>query len=252
MRAIFTYHSIDSSGSAISVAEPDFRRHIRWFASGGVRVVALEELVAADDTEDVVALTFDDAFQSFATIAAPLLQEHGLPAALFVSTKRVGSTNAWDVPSQTKNIPILPLLDWDGIAGVAERGVSVGSHARTHRRLTSLDSSSLADELEGSFDDLRRELGAAPTALAYPYGDALAREREAAAAIYKIALSTELRSIGENEELHMLPRIDAYYLRVPGRLESFGTPAFKRYLRIRSRGRRLRASVHRLLGQGGG
>jgi len=252
VRAIFTYHSIDSSGSAISVAEPDFRRHIRWFASGGVRVVALEELVAADDTEDVVALTFDDAFQTFATIAAPLLQEHGLPAALFVSTKCVGSTNAWDVPSQTKNIPILPLLDWDGIAGVAERGVSVGSHARTHRRLTSLDSSLLADELEGSFDDLRRELGAAPTALAYPYGDALEREREAAAAIYKIALSTELRSIGENEELHMLPRIDAYYLRVPGRLESFGTPAFKRYLRIRSRGRRLRASVHRLLGQGGG
>ena len=252
MRAILNYHSIDSSGSAISIAEPDFRRHVRWLASGRVSVVSLDDLVAADDGKDSVALTFDDGFQSFAAIAAPLLEEHGLPAALFVATERVGGTNAWDTPTETNRVPVLPLLDWDGIATVAERGVSVGSHCRTHRRLTSLDSSAVTDELEGSFDDIRRELGVAPTVLAYPYGDALARERTSAAAIYNLALSTELKSFGENEDLHMLPRIDAYYLRVPGRLESFGTPAFKRYLRIRSRGRHLRASVHRLLGQGGG
>jgi peptidoglycan/xylan/chitin deacetylase (PgdA/CDA1 family) len=147
---------------------------------------------------------------------------------------------------------VFPLLDWAGIATVAERGVAIGSHGRTHRRLTLLDSSSVSDELEGSFDDLRRELGVAPTALAYPYGDALDRERRIAAGIYKLALSTELKRVDEDEDLHMLPRLDAYYLRVPGRLESFGTPAFTRYLRIRSRGRRLRASVDRLLGQGGG
>lgn len=212
----------------------------------------LDQIVAADDGNDCVALTFDDGFQSFAAIAAPLLEEHGLPGALFVSTERVGGTNAWDTPTETNRFPVLPLLDWDGIATVAERGVSIGSHGRTHRRLTSLDDSAVIEELEGSFEDLRRELGVVPTVLAYPYGDASAREQKTAAGIYRLALSTEMRSVGENEDLHMLPRIDAYYLRVPGRLESFGTPAFKRYLRIRSRGRRLRASVHRLLGQGGG
>jgi len=206
----------------------------------------------ADDGDDSIALTFDDGFRSFATIVAPLLEEHGLPAALFVATERVGGTNAWDTSLDGDSLPVFPLLDWDGIAAVAERGVSVGSHGRTHRSFTSLDTSAVTDEMEGSFDDLRRELGVAPTALAYPYGDAAAREREQAAGIYKHALSTELRAVGENEDLHMLPRIDAYYLRVPGRLESFGTPAFERYLRIRNRGRRLRASVHRLLGQGGG
>jgi peptidoglycan/xylan/chitin deacetylase (PgdA/CDA1 family) len=252
VRAIINYHSIDSSGSAISIAEPDFRRHVRWLASGRVKVVSLDDLVASDDGTDRIALTFDDGFQSFASIAAPLLEEHGLPAALFVATERVGGTNAWDTPTDTNRFPILPLLDWEGIASVAERGISVGSHGKTHRRLTTLDASSVKEELEGSFADIRRELGVSPTVLAYPYGDALAREQESAAAIYNLALTTELRSLGENEGLHMLPRLDAYYLRVPGRLESFGTPAFKRYLRIRSRGRRLRASVHRLLGQDGG
>jgi peptidoglycan/xylan/chitin deacetylase (PgdA/CDA1 family) len=197
-------------------------------------------------------LTFDDGFQSFASIAAPLLEEYGLPAALLVATERDGGNNAWDAPTETNRFPILPLLDWEGIAIVAERGIAIGSHCKTHRRLTTLDASSVKEELEGSFDDIKRELGVAPTVLAYPYGEALARERECAAAVYKLALTTELKSLGESDDLHMLPRLDAYYLRVPGRLESFGTPAFKRYLRIRSRGRRLRASVHRLLGQDGG
>lgn len=252
MRAILNYHSIDSSGSAISISEQDFRRHVRWLASGKVKVVTLDALVADDDDHDSVALTFDDGFQNFAAIAAPLLEENALPAALFVATGHVGGTNAWHQPGQSRHFPVLPLLDWDGIATVSERGVAIGSHSRTHRRLTSLDAQSVTDELEGSFDDVRRELGVGPTALAYPYGDASLRERNKAASIYKLALSTELRSVGEGDDLHMLPRIDAYYLRVPGRLESFGSAAFNRYLRIRGRGRRLRASVHRLLGQGGG
>lgn len=252
MRAILTYHSIDSSGSAISISEQDFRRHVRWLATGKVRVVPLDALVTRDDGHDSVALTFDDAFQNFAAVAAPLLEENALPAALFIATQRVGGTNAWHSPAQSSHVPVLPLLDWDGIASVAERGVAIGSHTRTHRPLTSLDEQSVTDELEGSFDDLKKELGVAPTALAYPYGDASTRERNQAASVYKLALSTELRSVGEIEDLHMLPRIDAYYLRVPGRLESFGSAAFNRYLRIRGRGRRLRASVHRLLGQGGG
>jgi peptidoglycan/xylan/chitin deacetylase (PgdA/CDA1 family) len=252
VRAILNYHSIDSSGSAISISEQDFRRHVRWLASGKVKVVTLDALVADDDDLDSIALTFDDGFQNFAAIAAPLLEENALPAALFVATGHVGGTNAWHQPEHSRHFPVLPLLDWDGIATVSERGVAIGSHSRTHRRLTSLDAQSVTDELEGSFDDLRRELGVGPTALAYPYGDASSRERNKAASIYKLALSTELRSVGEGDDLHMLPRIDAYYLRVPGRLESFGSAAFNRYLRIRGRGRRLRASVHRLLGQGGG
>ena len=61
-----------------------------------------------------------------------------------------------------------------------------------------------------------------------------------------------MRDVAKDEDLHMLPRIDAWYFRTAGRLESFGTPAFNRYLRVRSRGRRLRASVNRLLVQDGG
>jgi peptidoglycan/xylan/chitin deacetylase (PgdA/CDA1 family) len=252
VRAIFTYHSIDSSGSAISVSEDVFRRHMRWLVSGAVRVLPLDVLVACNDDNDAVALSFDDGFANFAAIAAPLLEEHGLPATLFISTSHVGSTNAWHSPKQSKNLPVLGLLDWDGIAAVAERGVSIGSHGRTHRPLTSLSASELNEELAGSFDDMRRHLGSSPVFFAYPFGAATLRERNEAAQIYDLAVTTEMRDVAKDEDLHMLPRIDAWYFRTAGRFESFGTPAFNRYLRVRSRGRRLRASVNRLLGQDGG
>ena len=46
MRAILTYHSIDSSGSPISLSEEAFRAHVRFFGSGRVAVVPLADLPA--------------------------------------------------------------------------------------------------------------------------------------------------------------------------------------------------------------
>ena len=37
MRAVLTYHSIDDSGSPISLAEKDLRGHVAWLAARAVR-----------------------------------------------------------------------------------------------------------------------------------------------------------------------------------------------------------------------
>jgi len=109
MRAILTYHSIDSSGSPISVSPSAFRAHVRWLASGAVRVLPLDELVSAGDDEDAVAITFDDGFENFATEAAALLAQHGLPSTVFVVPEHVDGTNAWG-GSDAPGIPTLPLM----------------------------------------------------------------------------------------------------------------------------------------------
>ena len=249
VRAVLTYHSIDASRSAISVSEAEFRHHVEWLASGRVAVVPLETLLGGDPGGDAIALTFDDAFLNFSTTAANLLRDHGLPATLFVVTARVGGTNAWEVSSSAGSLPVLPLLDWGGIAALAEKGVAIGSHGKTHRRLPGLEQADLDEEVSGSLDDFRRELGMSPTAFCYPYGDVTERERNAAARAYRVAVTTELRPVEQGEDAFMVPRVDAYYLRKAGRLESFGTPAFDRYLRVRRSGRTLRRGVVRLLGR---
>ena len=65
------------------------------------------------------------------------------------------------------------IMTWDHVRALRSAGMDVQSHTRTHRVLQTLADSELRDELEGSRDDLRRELGAPARALAYPMGNPL-------------------------------------------------------------------------------
>lgn len=242
MRAVLTYHSIDPSGSPISISRAAFERHCRFLRDGPVSVVPLDRIAAVPGEDDAVAITFDDGFVNFASDAWPLLREHGLPATLFVATRRVGASNAWEGRDEP-GIPTLPLLDWSALARLAAEGLDLGSHSRTHPRLRRANGQELEDELRGSAEDLARELGRRPSSFCYPYGDHDARVVEAARAVYARACTTDLRALGPGEDPLRLPRLDAYYLRAPGRLESFGGAGLRFHLWFRRAGRCLRNAV---------
>src|SRR5713101_6332064 len=110
MRAILTYHSIDDSGSAISIPPAVFKEHVRWISQRQIHVESLDDLLAGDKEAetDTVAITFDDGFANF-TLAVELLADYGLPATLFVVAGHVGGTNAWGGRTDP-GIPTLPLL----------------------------------------------------------------------------------------------------------------------------------------------
>ena len=239
MRAILTYHSIDPSGSPISVDPDTFRRHVRWLAAGWVRVVPIDELMELPDEVDAVAITFDDGFRNFGDVAAPALAEHGLPATVFVVTDCVGKTNAWN-GVERRGIPTLPLLGWDGLARAAEGGVELGVHGRTHKRLTTVSGTELVDEVAGAAARLAARTGVMPTTFAYPYGSVSRAAADEVGAAFRWACTTELRPLSQRETPHLLPRLDMYYFRTPGRLEGWGTPPLRRFISFRSRARRVR------------
>lgn len=242
MRAILTYHSVDPSGSPISIEARDFRRQVDWLASGRVQVVSLDRLLSLPRETLAVALTFDDGFANFVTEAAPLLRDRGLPATLFVVTGHIGRDNRWRDRGDA-GIPVFPLLDWDALGRLREAGVTLGAHTRTHPWLTRLDGPMLEAELAGAAAEMERRLGERPETLAYPYGDVDNRVARAAAACYRWACTTELRPLGDAESRHRLPRIDAWYLRDPARLADWGSPEFRAWLWCRRQGRRLRVSL---------
>jgi len=242
VRAILTYHSVDSSGSPISIDEAAFRAHVRWLVSGTVRVVPLAQITSPEAGNEAVALTFDDGFANFADAAWPLLRERGLPATLFVVSGHVGGTNAWG-GRDAAGIPTLPLMDWDGIARAVAEGVTVGAHTRTHPDLRAVSDAALEDELGGAAEAIAEHTGVRPDAVAYPYGGVSDAVGGAAARHFRQGCTTELRLLTDMEPPLLLPRLDAYYLRDPGRLEAWGTPAFRRRLRVRAGLRRVRAAI---------
>jgi peptidoglycan/xylan/chitin deacetylase (PgdA/CDA1 family) len=242
MRAILTYHSIDPSGSPISLDETTFARHVAFLASGEVRVVTLDALAALPETERAVALTFDDGFLNFATVAWPRLAAAGLPATVFLVSDHVGRDNRWGGRSEA-GIPELPLMDWATAGRVASEGAQLGSHTRTHARLTALESAALAEELVASRERIACETGVAPDTFCYPYGDHDERTAAAVRSRYRLACTTELGVLAQDGDPHLMPRLDAWYLREPGRIESFGSAQFRRYVGRRAWLRRVRARV---------
>jgi peptidoglycan/xylan/chitin deacetylase (PgdA/CDA1 family) len=226
MKATLTYHSIDDSGSPISVSPEAFKSHLQWLASGRVRVLSLDDLVALpDEAGDALAVTFDDGFLNTRVPVEQLLAA-GLPVSLFIVSRCVGGTNAWGGREQ-RGIPTLPLLGWADLEALCQRGAGIECHTRTHPSLTGLSDTALEDELGGSAADLRDRLGAAVTHLAYPYGDVDETVSRAAARQFRFAHTTEFRLLTTSDAPHTLPRLDMYYFRQPSGLESWGTPRFQ-------------------------
>jgi peptidoglycan/xylan/chitin deacetylase (PgdA/CDA1 family) len=246
VRAILTYHSIDPSGSPISVSPAAFRRHIRHALSRGIRIVSIDDLLSADDrAADTVALTFDDGYVNVAREAIPCLAEQGLPATIFIPTAFVGKTSEWarrDRPAT----PELPLLDWDALGALAEQRIEIGSHTRTHRHLTELPPAELAGEIAGAAREIEERLGRAVSGLAYPYGSVSEDVRRAAAGVHRWACTTSFRELGTDPAFE-LPRLDMWYFEQPGMFERWGTVGFRRWVRRRNTLRRTRAALNRLL-----
>jgi peptidoglycan/xylan/chitin deacetylase (PgdA/CDA1 family) len=242
MRAILTYHSIDRSGSVISTDPRVFRRHAEWLAGSGVAVVGLADLVARPPAGPAVALTFDDAFANVATEAWPVLESLGLPATLFVPTAHVGGRNAWEEGSR---LPVLPLLDWDELGRLAERGMILGAHSHTHVDLRAASDADLVAELEQPAVRIRAETGCEATTFAYPFGGVDDRVAAATGGRYGLAVTTEFAAIGSRIEHTRLPRLDAWYFRDPARLERYGTRSFEMSVGVRRGLRRVRSLLTR-------
>lgn len=242
VRAILTYHSIDSSDSVISVSEETFRQHVRFLGSGTVRPVTLAELLLVPPDEDAVAVTFDDAFENFGSVALPLLAEHGIPSTLFVVSGHVGRRNDWGATTEP-GIPVLPLMSWEALGRAAERGVEIGVHTRRHVLLTRLPEDGVRQEVAGCAEEITLRLGIRSDSLAYPYGGVSDAVAGTVRSLVRRACTTELRTLGTLEDPMWLPRLDMYYCRRVGELEAWGSPAFRRRLWLRAQGRRMRQMV---------
>lgn len=240
MRAILTYHSIDDSGSPISISRAAFARHLAWFASGRVPIVSLPDLLARPGHDAAIALTFDDALRTVEIEALPQLHDLGLPATVFVPTGHVGRDNRWGGHTPD-GVPVLPLMTWEALGRAAEQGITIGAHTRLHPRLTATRGTSLADEVGGSQADIQRELAVTATQFAYPYGAHDATVRSITARHYVHAVTTELQTLSPGADHLALPRLDAWYLQDSRWFDRWDSAALRVFLGVRRFGRAVRA-----------
>jgi peptidoglycan/xylan/chitin deacetylase (PgdA/CDA1 family) len=243
-QAVLTYHSLDRSGSVISIKPETFRDQIRWLVQSGIAVVPLSELLQLNRSgakSPAVALTFDDGFENFLTEAFPLLQEHHLPATVFLVTGYCGRTNDW--PSQPPEFGGKRLLGWLQIEQLQREGIEFGAHTVNHADLTALSLGEASAEILDSKQQIEDRIGAAVISFAYPFGAESPALREVVAEHFTVGCSTRLgyldaaRPAAGVDPAASVERIDVYYLRNSAWFQRLFSPAGSAYLSLRGLGR---------------
>ena len=120
-------------------------------------------------------LSLDDGFRNNLTNALPILRQQSVPAIFFVPSALIGSDyeRTKDYCKNALHQPAaIEVMSWDDLKAILDAGYEIGSHTRSHARLSAIssDGKTLRDEIVGSKHDLETRLGYRCRYISWPYG----------------------------------------------------------------------------------
>lgn len=142
---------------------PDiFHEHLRYLHDEGYTTISLYDLDQAllygtPLPARPVVLTFDDGYTDHYTNVFPMLKEFGFTGTFFIITGRVDSNDP-------------AYMSWDQVKAMAEAGMSMESHTKSHLDLRGRDYDFLVYELLGSMESLEAHTGHPVGIFSYPAG----------------------------------------------------------------------------------
>ncbi|MEM8766155.1 MAG: polysaccharide deacetylase family protein [Pseudomonadota bacterium] len=204
---ILLYHHVsDSTPSATSVTPTVFESHLELLARERFEVVPLAQIVDAllnGEAMDSrwVAITFDDAYGSVLSEAAPRLESRGWPYTVFVSTDYIDGDYGL-------------YLSWEQLRDLERRGATLANHTLSHehlvrRRPGETDTARLerlAEEVNGAQVRLEAELEDPLRLLAYPYGEFDAEVVHLMQSLGFIAFGQQSGPVGRTTSPYAIPR----------------------------------------------
>ncbi|MEJ2575087.1 MAG: polysaccharide deacetylase family protein [Gammaproteobacteria bacterium] len=205
--AILLYHHINSeTPPSTSVSPAVFRRHLDFLAARGYSVLPLSRilttLVKGGSLPDkAVAITFDDAYRSVLTTAAPLLEKHGWPFTVFVSTQAVDDGYG-------------DYLSWDDLRELIRAGAEIGNHSYSHAHLVRHRAGESDQQWRARVEadirrpqrDLHDRLGVTPTLFSYPYGEYTAELQRIVGSLGYFGIAQQSGAVGDGFNKLAVPR----------------------------------------------
>ncbi|MCX6829710.1 MAG: polysaccharide deacetylase family protein [candidate division Zixibacteria bacterium] len=167
--AILTFHHI-TDDLPLGLNQCSARRLktiLKAILDSGFKIIPLAEYVIAEDNSKLVAITFDDGYESFYSVAFPIFQEMNMPAAVFVPYNHISKTNSWDYTGRLRQISHLSA---EQIKALSDSGIEIGSHGLSHISLKGLSNRLLRLELEKSKKGLEDITGREIKFISYPFG----------------------------------------------------------------------------------
>ena len=175
MLPVLMYHGLHEDQNArgrydsVYSVHPDaFARQLDWLLASGHHTVCTGTELSRTPSiaaSRPVLITFDDGDVSNIEVALPMLLERGMVAEFFITSDFI------DQPG---------MLSSADVRSLADAGMGIGAHGKSHRFLEDLDQQDLERELKDSRLQLSSITGCRVDALALPGGRGGERERLAA------------------------------------------------------------------------
>jgi peptidoglycan/xylan/chitin deacetylase (PgdA/CDA1 family) len=204
---VLMYHYISDSmptddpiRANLTVTADVFEEQLDSLQRGGYEAITTNELLRALRYGDPlpqkpILLTFDDGHAEHLGQVLPLLQRYGFSGTFFVIT---GFSDNED-PAH---------LSWPQVRRLADAGMEVASHTRTHTRLARLSYEKIVYELLGSQEAIDAQIGLMTKAIAYPIGSYdLALIHIMRTSEYDLGFSTKYGAYHDTTTMYHLPRI---------------------------------------------
>ncbi len=170
---VLTYHDItEQSESVFDVGRKALEMQLRFLKREGYHSISARDYANWLDSgaplpARPILITFDDGYESFHRLAAPLLMQHGFAAEVFLCPPLVGKENIWDRASGVKG---KMLMNWDQIRELYPR-FHFSAHSISHADLTVISADQAWQEVSASKTQMQEHLEK-PVAFAYPFGRA--------------------------------------------------------------------------------
>lgn len=166
---IFAYHMVDPrfSTGLTRVTPKQFDQQLSLLIKHGFRIVTISDYFQSDDDTKLIALTFDDGYESVYEYALPILKKYDVPATVFVNPAFMGQFNTWDVNLGQR----FRHMDWRQLEELYKNGWEIGSHGMTHRDLPHLSVEVRERELALSRQFIERKIGDCSPVISYPFGN---------------------------------------------------------------------------------
>jgi peptidoglycan/xylan/chitin deacetylase (PgdA/CDA1 family) len=162
---ILMYHNIGEKAGFNTVSLDELKRQIVYIKDNFTVLNAEDYIKQLDSEKENVLITIDDAYTSFIELFYPVLKELNLPALLFVPSDHVGKYNVWDTKEKIR------IMGWNSITEISnENLVEIGSHGRSHKRLSGLSESEVISEFIDSKNEIYLRTAKPVRYFSYPFG----------------------------------------------------------------------------------
>ncbi len=170
---ILFYHRVsDVDANPWTIGQEAFERQIDWLHSR-FQIVSLAEaqrrIRSGHNATPTLCITFDDGYADNSSFALPLLIRRKIPFTYFVTTSHLssGSPFAHDLRNGQ---PLVP-NSIETLRAMANAGVEIGGHSRSHADLGSIDDpEKLLDEVVTATREMEQLIGGRIRYFAFPYG----------------------------------------------------------------------------------